>query len=257
MKRILILLLPVFTGIISYSQIQTGYSYSMAIPVGRLAENINLTHSAVFDVLYKFHSAPKLRTGVQFGWGTYAHKKEDQHYVFRDGSTTDVKVNFSSNVFNGHLVAAYDLLSKGGLIPYVTVKTGVSKFYTKIYIPDPNESGNCRPLENKNVFKDATWSAGGGAGARMNANSIFKKSKSNRLWFDFSVNYLTGGNVEYLNVKHLEHEHTDGTGQNAKDFNVRFVNVTTNELHEHHVSKVLNSRINQIDMKVGAVLSFN
>jgi uncharacterized protein YdeI (BOF family) len=253
MQRILFFLLPVFSGITAFAQIQTGYSYSLAIPQGRLAENINLTHSAVLDVSYKFHKNPKLRTGIQLGWGSYAQKKEDQHYEFRDGSSTDVKVTFNSNIFNGHIVTTYDLLSNTSVIPYVSARTGLSKFYTKIYIPDPDDAGSCRPLENKNLFKDATWSAGGGAGARMNANKIFKKSKYDKLWLDFSVNYLTGGNVEYLNVKHLQHP--DATEQDAKDFNVRFVNITTNELHEHYVSKVLSSRISQLDMKLGLVLS--
>jgi hypothetical protein len=188
------------------------------------------------------------------GWGTYAHKKEDQHYEFRDGSTTDVKVTFSSNVFNSHLVTSYDLLSEAPVIPYVAVQAGFSNFYTKIYIPDPHETGSCRPLTNKNVFKDATWSAGGGAGARINASKVFKHLKTNKLWFDFSANYLTGGDVSYLNVKHLQH--MDATEPHAKEYNLRFVNVTTNELHEHQVSQVFNSRISMVALKVGGILSF-
>ncbi len=254
MKPILFFLLPVFSGITAFSQLQTGTSYSFAIPQGQLAKNIDITHSAVLDVLYKFPKSPKLRAGIQLGWGTYAQEKKDQHYEFRDGSSTDVKVTFSSNVFNGHVVASYDLLTNPSVVPYVTARTGLSKFNTKIYIPDPDEVGSCRPLENKNMFKDITWSAGGGAGARMNANKIFKNSKCNKLWFDFSVNYLTGGNVEYLNVKQMQHP-PETTEQNAKEFNVRFVNISTNELHEHHVSKVFNSRISLLDLKLGVFVS--
>jgi uncharacterized protein YdeI (BOF family) len=253
MKRILLLLLPVFSGMISFAQFQIGYSYSFAIPQGQLAENINNTHSAVFDVFYKFHKQSKFRTGIQLGWGTYAKKKEDQHYEFSDGSSTDVKVTFSSNIFNGHVVAAYDLVSQKAVIPYVTARTGLSKFHTKIYIPDPDQTGSCRPLENRNMFKDATWSAGGGVGARMNANKILKKSKTDMFWLDLSANYLTGGNVDYVNVKHLHHPET--TEPHSKAFNVRFVNITTNELHEHHVAKVLHSRINQLEMKLGVVMN--
>ena len=255
MQRILFFLLPVLSGLTAFSQIEAGYRYSLTIPQGKLADNINLTHSVVIDVAYRFHHLQKLRTGIQLGWGTYAQKKEDQHYEFRDGSTTDVEVRFSSNVFNAHAFTSYDLISGKKIIPYVSARGGLSKFYTKIYIPDPDDAGSCRPLENKNVFKDATWSAGGGAGARMNANTIFKMNKCDRLWLDFSVNYLTGGNVEYLNVKNLQHP--DAMEQDAKDFNVRFVNISTNEMHEHHVTRVMNSRINQLDLKLGLVLSLH
>lgn len=257
MQKALFLLLPVLSGLTAFSQLHTGFSYSLAIPQGQMAENINLTHGGVLDVFYKFKKTPNLRTGIQLGGGTYAHTKQDQHYTFRDGSSTDVKVTFSSNVFNGHVVAGYDLSSPGAdIIPYVTAKAGFSKFYSSLYIPDPDHNDGCRPLENKNVFKDATWSAGGGAGLRMNFRKVFTKGQTDIFWFDLSVNYLTGGELDYLNVKNLQH-HEDNTAPDPKGFNVRFVNITTNEMHEHNVSKVLISRINQLDVRLGVVMKLN
>jgi hypothetical protein len=252
MKRALLLVVPVIAGLSAFAQLETGISYDLAIPQKELADNINLTHSVFIDVFYRFRKVPQLRTGIQFGGGTYANKKENQHYVFRDGSSTDVEVSFSSNIVNGHITAAYELLTNTAIIPYVTAKGGYSKFYTKIYIPDPDDAGSCRPLENRNVFKDATWSAGWGAGARMKINRIFRKSSCDRIWVDLSADYLTGGKVDYLNVKNLQHHEDEDP--NAKDYNVRFVNISSRELHEHHVSKVFSSRINQLHMKLGIVL---
>jgi hypothetical protein len=48
-------------------------------------------------------------------------------------------------------------------------------------------------------------------------------------------------------------DHNDNTAPTAdsKGYNVTFVNVTTNEIHQHQVAELLTSRINQIDLKLG------
>jgi hypothetical protein len=158
-------------------------------------------------------------------------------------------VNFTSNIFNYHAITGIDLTTGKPVTPYVSIKGGGSKFYTRVYIPDPNDQDGCKPLENKNVYKDATWSAGMGAGVKISGNAILKKTCSH-WWIDFSTNYLTGGTISYLNVHHLM-EHNDNTTVDEKGYNLTFVNVSTNEIHKHQVAELFTSRIDQLDLKLG------
>jgi hypothetical protein len=223
----------------------------MAIPLKEMGKNINLTHSLVADIRYRLKGeARNFWVGTQLGLGVYAITNQEQLYQFSNGSTTEAKVNFTSNIFNAHVIGGADFNREKNITPYITAKGGLSNFYTRVYIPDPNDQGSCKPLENKNVYKDVTWSAGVGAGLRIAGNEIFKKSHSRNWWVDFSTNYLTGGSVNYLNVKHMM-EHNDNTSFDPKGYNVTFVNLTTNEIHQHEVAEVYTSPINQLDIKLG------
>jgi len=251
MKKFVHFVLMSSMAVSAKAQLESSFSYAMAIPLKEMAHNINLTHSGVADIRYQFKkTAKQFWVGTQFGYGLYAMKTQKQTYQFDNGAVTEANVRFTSNVFNSHLTAGADLLSGKAITPYIIIKGGISKFYTKVYIPDPNEDGSCKPLENKNVYKDAAWSTGMGAGVKIAGNKIFKKVHSDDWWIDLSANYLTGGTLNYLNVKHLV-ENNDNTTPDPKGFDVTFVNVTTNEIHQHQVAEILTSRINQLDIKLG------
>ncbi|HEV8283307.1 MAG TPA: hypothetical protein VGQ09_03300 [Chitinophagaceae bacterium] len=254
MKKNLLFISIVCITICANAQFQAGFNYSMAIPLKEMGKNINLTHSAVVDFRYQFKKTAKnFWLGTQLGAGVYAIKTQRQLYQFSNGSTTEADVRFTSNIINAHLIAGTDLVQSKPITPYVVAKGGLSGFYTGVYIPDPDDQGSCKPLENKNIYKDETWSAGVGAGVKIAGSKIFKKVHSDDWWIDLSANYLTGGTVNYLNVKHLM-EHNDDTNFDPKGFNVSFVNVSTNEVHQHQVAEVYTSRINQLDIKLGILV---
>ncbi|TMI84801.1 MAG: hypothetical protein E6H10_05120 [Bacteroidetes bacterium] len=245
-----------FAGITisSSAQFETNFSYSMAIPLREMGDNINLTHSAVADIRYHFKKSTNwLWIGTEYGIGVYAVKNQKQLYTFSNGSTTEAKVNFTSNVFNAHAIVGADLMPGKPITPYVVAKGGLSNFFTSVYIADPNDPDGCKPLENRNVFKDLTWSAATGAGLKIAMNKIFKKSNSDHWWLDFSANYLFGGTLSYLNVKHLQ-EFDDHTNPDSKGYNVSFVNLQTNQVHQHQVAEIFTSKVNQLDLKLGLLV---
>jgi hypothetical protein len=247
MKKYLLPAIGAFLSISSFAQPQANISYNMAIPMKEMAENINLTHSMVFDLRYKFNQTP-LWLGTQFGIGTYAETTEKQTYTFDNGSTTEADVRFSSDVMNLHMVFGVDLASKGAVIPYVNIKGGYTKFFTSIYIPDPSDGGECKALENKNLYKDGAWSTGAGAGMKILLSKLVKEKFGYNTWIDFSVGYLAGGELNYINSKKLMN---DEPNPNAKPYNVTFVHLSTNELHQHKVAELFTSRINQLDLRLG------
>ena len=254
MKKIVHVLLFAAITISSNAQFETNFSYSMAIPLRDMGENINLTHSAVADIRYHFKKSTNwLWVGTEYGMGVYAVKNQKQLYQFSNGATTEAKVNFTSNVFNAHAIVGADLMPGKPITPYFVAKAGVSNFFTTVYVADPNDPDGCKPLENRNVFKDLTWSAATGAGVKIAMNKIFKKSKSDHWWLDFSTNYLFGGTVSYLNVKHLQ-KVDDNTTPDPKGFNLSFLNIQTNEVHEHQVAEIFSSAVSQLDLKLGILV---
>jgi Outer membrane protein beta-barrel domain len=235
-----------------------GGSYSMAIPFRDMASNINLTHSLSGQFNKRFTHFQQAWVGVQVGVGQYASKTVPQTYYFLN-TTTQTNARFSSNVLNLHASAGLELTNSGNVIPYVTAKAGLSNFYSSLYIEDPNDQDGCRPLENKNLINDAAFSYGGGVGLRINADKIFRE-KSRAWWIDISANYLGGGPISYINTKHL-HDHDNSnpasTGKGVKqDLNVTFINIQSNQTHEHKIAEVYTTRINQLDFRVGVVYRF-
>lgn len=247
MKRALLITFFLLSVVTLFAQFEITGGYSIAIPRGKLNDYINLTHSVALRGIYRLPVNPKVWLGTDLSIGTYAQKTEQQTYQFTNGITTTTNVRFSSNVFNGHMETGYDFISQRKIVPYVTVKAGLSNFYSSIYIEDPHDADGCRPLDNKNVFGDVTFSYGAGAGFRLDGKQFFKSSSHN--WaIDFSVTYLTGGTLDYLNVRHLQ-----DNAASSKEFMVKFVNVTTNEIHEHKVAEVYTSKLKQIDVRLGFV----
>lgn len=246
MKRLLLLSSCLLFVAAVFAQFEITAGYSMSVPGGKMKDYINLTHSISLRGIYRIPVNTKIWVGTDLSIGTYAEKTEKQTYEFTDGSTT-TNVRFSSNVFNGHAVIGYDLLKEGKIVPYITAKAGFSNYYSNIYIENPHDPNGCHALQNKNVFGDATFSYGAGAGVRFDGRKIFN-SKSDNWAIEFSVNYLTGGTLDYLNVRHIQDN--AGTG---KDFMVKFVNVTTQQIHEHKVSEVYTSKLHQSDIRLSFV----
>jgi Outer membrane protein beta-barrel domain len=234
-----------------------GGVYSMAVPLRDMGENINLTHSISGQINKRFNNFQQAWVGVQAGLGVYASKSVPQTYYFSN-TVTRTTARFSSNVLNLHVTSGLDLVNQGNVVPYVAAKAGLSNFYSKLYIEDPNDIDGCRPLENKSLINDIAFSYGGGVGLRINADKLFKE-KSGNWWIDFSANYLSGGPIDYINTKHLQHPDAGATpppaeGKGVKqDLTVKFINIQSNEIHEHKVAEVYTTRINQLDFRLGII----
>jgi hypothetical protein len=255
------ILVAISVSVIAQSKkgLELGGSYSMAVPLKDMASNINLTHSLSGQFNKRFTHFQQAWVGLQIGVGQYASKTIPQTYYFLN-STTRTKARFSSNVLNLHAATGLELTNRGNVIPYITAKAGLSNFYSSLYIEDPNDLDGCKPLENKNLINDATFSYGGGFGVRINADKIFKENNRN-WWIDLSANYLGGGPISYINTKHLQnHDNTTppSTGKGVKkDLNVTFINIQSSETHEHKIAEVYTTRINQLDVRIGIVYRIN
>ena len=74
------------------------------------------------------------------------------------------------------------------------------------------------------------------------------------------MNKIKGGSLDYINTKHLSsHVHTDPNNPAPSDgksepLNIRFLNVSTQTIHEHQVAEVYNSPVQMLDIKIGLLV---
>jgi hypothetical protein len=259
MKFIFTLLLTaIFFSANSQQWKMTG-DYSFAAPQQQMAKNIQPIHSLQAGILYQLPKVKQLSLGIEFGIGTYARKRIDQTFEFSPGVSSVVPVDYSSNAFNANIQARFDLLSsKYFIIPYINVKGGVYNLFSTIYIDDPNDESGCHALEQKNIINDNTmyWSAGGGIqiDPAMFCKNSCAKNKG-KVLFDIGANVIHGGTISYINTKHLVDAQTV-TDNESKPLEVKFINASTQQIHEHTVAQVYTSPLRLVEFRAGIILVF-
>lgn len=254
-KNLLLVFLLVFCfG--AYSQVDMSLGYELQVPTQTMAKHIQPAHGAQMGVYFQpLKKYKQFWAGVEAGIGSYARKTIEQTFTFTDGTTTRTDVRYNSNIAYGKLAIRYDVPLKGRFVPYASVGGGLTNFYTGIYIEDPNDPLGCKALEKDLAFKDYTFIYSYGAGARIN---ISKKGKGDVYWIDLSVFGTRGGDIEYLNVKHLgDHQHEEPADSESKPFNTKFINVNTQDIHEHQLTRVYNSAVNLVNFKLSLFMRFN
>jgi len=193
----------------------------------------------------------QLSAGIELGVGSYASKRIEQTFQFDNNTASVVPVNYSSNTFNINLQTRLNLLNdKNLVIPYITAKGGLYNFFSTIYIDDPSDAGGCHALEQKTIMNDKTlyWSAGGGLQADP---AIFSKSKrKGNVLIDISANTIHGGTMEYINTKHLVDAQTVND-PGGKPLQVKFINASTQAIHEHTVAQVYSSPLRLLEFRAG------
>lgn len=245
-----------FFSVHSQSWKLTGH-YSLGVPQQEMGKNIPPAHSLQAGVLYQLPGQLKqLSVGLELGIGLYASKRIEQTFRF-DNSSSIVPVNYNSNVFNANLQTRLNLLSdKNYVIPYINLKGGLYNFFSNIVVEDPDDPDGCHALERENIINDKTmyWSAGGGLQIDP---AIFSKYKhSGRVLIDISANTIQGGTLNYINTKRLVDAQTvnDPAG---KPLHVRFVNASTQAIHEHTVAQVYTSPLRLLEFRAGVTVMLN
>jgi len=233
-------------------------SYSLGIARQEMGKNIQPAHSLQTGVLYQLPGTLKqLSLGVEFGIGIYAYERIDQTFQFDNNTSTVLPVDYSSNVFNANLQARFNLLSdKNFIIPYINAKGGLYNFYSSVYIGDPEDDGGCHALEQETLMNDKTmyWSAGGGL--QINTGIFSKHKHSSRTMIDISANTIRGGEISYINTKHLMDAPAPATTDpDAKPLNVQFINASTQSIHEHKVAQVYTSPLKMLEFRAGVTFT--
>jgi hypothetical protein len=255
MKNFFTILLLLAAGS-AQAQLELGMHYVGSAPMSTLGENIQPVHSVELFGYGRLKFDRQFYAGGELTFGEYAHVSRMQTFVSpEDGSATITEVDYSSNIHRYHLFAGYDLLNGTLVIPYLTVKAGVSRFNTNIVIEDPEDPHGCHPLEEETALTKAAFTGGAGAGIRLDASSLFKGWSRGRTWIDFSANYLLGSSVDYVNVRYLDPQ-KPGPNLSTREIGVEFIDLHTQHIHEHAIAQVYTSTVNLLDYRIGIVKRF-
>lgn len=231
--------------------------YGLGIPQQQMARNIQAIHSLHAGGLYQLpNQLNRFSVGLELGVGIYAHEKIDQTFTFNTNTSTVVAVNYNSNVINANLQTRYQLVDERShlIVPYVSAKAGLYNFYSNVTIEDPNDPDGCHPLDKKNLINDKTLYWGAGAGFQLDPSVFSKRKRNGPVKIDFSINTIYGGKLDYINTKHLKDEH-DMSQTGGKPLMVRFINVSTQDIHEHKVAQVYTSTLRILEIRAGVVLN--
>lgn len=230
--------------------------YGLGIPQQQMAKNIQAIHNLHIGGLFQLPRHLKnLSVGLELGAGVYAHEKIDQTFNFDASTSTLVAVNYNSNVFNVNLQTRYQLSDEERhmIVPYINARAGSYSFFSNVYVEDPADPGGCHPLEKKNLIRDNTFYWGAGAGFQINPALFSKRKRNGPVMIDLSINTIRGGKLDYINTKHLKEEQ-DMPQTGGKPLMVRFINVSTQDIHQHKVAQVFNSSLRILEIRGGLIL---
>jgi hypothetical protein len=241
-------------GFSSSAQLNISVGYSLGLPGQEMAKNINELHSLATEVTYRLPGKlSRIQAGLDLGWGSYANESREQTFDFGNGTVTETMVNYSSNVAQARLMARVFLLENKNVLPYVSGKAGYSAFYSNVYIEDPHDPNGCRALDQDNIIRDGTISGAYGGGFLVDFALFSRKKSGGNHYIDFSVNKSSGGKIDYINTKKLVDANNPPAGSDGKPLNVRFINASTQQIHEHQVAQVYTTPLRMLEFKISAV----
>ncbi|MBM3415411.1 MAG: hypothetical protein FJY20_02985 [Bacteroidetes bacterium] len=237
-----------------FGQSYMNIGYSLSAPQQKMDEYINPLHSLTAGIQFQIPKVKRLQLGAEASWGTYASTSKEQTFTFRNGSTTRTQVNYSSNVLQGGITARVLLLKDKAVAPYISGKAGYASFYSTIFIEDPHDWDGCRPLDQKTLIKDGTIMGGYGGGLQIDWSVFNPKSDKRRGFIDLSVQNIRGNSINYINTKKLiDASAPPPPGEDGKAVSVKFINATTNEIHEHQVAEVYTTPLRMLEFKLSWV----
>jgi len=256
MKPFYLLIALIAITFSSFAQINGGISYSLALPLQEMKQNIRPVHGLNIVFMSGIDKKSKLSWGIESSFGQYAGFTKDQDIRFPDGTGINTKVTYTSNVLTAGVLTRYHFFKEAKVNPYLSGKLGYANFFSKVFVADPEHDDDCKPLDKKTPIKDHSWYAAYSGGMQIDISS---KKKPKNVWLDISISNLHGTKLDYINIKdiknHVQNDPSNPAPISDKTvpLSIRFVNVSTQTIHEHQLAEVYTSPLRLLEFKVGAI----
>lgn len=264
-KVFLLIVLAYFLSSKCFAQnrfsLHTGYvGY---FPQETMRNTLKSSHGLGVGLQYNLCKHP-ISFGVDFGITTYGSKSKPIVFQFDSLSPiTHTDIRISNSMFTIIPNAKVRIYDKKGFTVYAGIGLGATIYSTDMYIEDPEEGG-CKPLDNKLLHNDATITARVLSGVQIDVSKVFKRAESGKFLFDINIQYLKGGNVEYVGKlyddfadAHYNHNTTYNTENGIiRSYDAQFINTENNIVHEHPVGELYKNNLNAIGLSIGIVFNF-
>lgn len=261
MKRTISIIM-LFLGCISFAQQRTqlGLYVPVQIPdkhvMPFMSTNGGIGLSVGFSPLYGSPFYLELKAG----WGSYSAKTLSQTYEFSDGTLTTTNVSYTSSMHHYLIGSKFMLNRDHHLIRiFATPGIGIVNMRSKVVVADPMDEDQCQPLERKITQRDAGIAYSGEIGMELNMSRMFNyASEDTPHKLVLSASFLgSGRHFEYVNIRYMENEvHDMNTHPAPEDLNARFINVSTNNVHEHKVAEVYHTPLRMWGFNIGYTINF-
>ena len=258
LSAIIILLLST----VSYAQqrAQIGLYVPVQLPNKQVMPNMSTNGGIGISAGYSpFYGSP-FYLELKSGWGSYSMTTLPQTYEFSDGTQTNTTVSYTSSMHHYMIGSKFMLNRDHRLIRiFATPGIGFVNMRSKVVVADPTDVDQCRPLERKITQHDAGIAYSGEIGMELNMSRIFNyASEDTPHKLILSATYLgSRRHFEYVNIRYMENEvHDMNSHPDPQDLNARFINVSTNNVHEHKVAEVYHTPISMWGFNIGYTINF-
>jgi hypothetical protein len=183
---------------------------------------------------------------VDVSGSLYDYKEMTQELPGPNGHVTHQPVDYTSMVSLFTSGVGWAPLKDKHVSPYLAVKGGYIKHRTVMNFYDADDPDGCRPEDRKNILRDFTAVAVASSGIKI---QMAPKTCISRL--DIGMNYITGGESQYLRMRKSEAP----AAPSAEPYLVKFEHIPTGEVHAHPLGDVYTTKTRQLQFYVKAVMS--
>ncbi|MFN2383120.1 MAG: hypothetical protein ABR559_02525 [Gemmatimonadota bacterium] len=206
---VMLLLLLLAVPAVAPAQHQVSVGLDIAVPQKDFAENTDTGYGVAASYLYALHPSRALSIGVT---GAFLSYGSTQRRVGLSSSIPDIRVDVETSNNNGYVQAVLAIKAPTKIVqPYVQANGGYGWFYTTTSLKNPLNNETVLTSTNQS---DGTWVWGGGGGIQVRvyeakpegeslsayerADAPVRRREPLRVYADLGVQYLRGGEVEYL-----------------------------------------------------------
>ncbi|MCB0746803.1 MAG: hypothetical protein KDC90_05005 [Ignavibacteriae bacterium] len=200
-----------------FGQFNAGASGIILFPQGEFKQNIGENGYGIsFNGSYKFKGTP-FSLGLNTGWARYGSETRTETLIW----PVRVDVTTGNDIYFAQLFSRIEL-DAGFIKPYGEILFGFNYLNTNTEISDVDVFG-FDDIASDTQFDDINLSYGFAAGAMI---KIYDYKGGNdyldKLFFDFRMSYMQGGNAEYLKegdlIKGANNEILFNKSQSAIDY---------------------------------------
>lgn len=228
-----------------------GLGYQLSLPQSEMKNGWNAGHGIQLSYFRHFEKAKWLSVGGNFGIGGYAMETQPQEYMFRDGTITNTDVILSSSLGSAALSTRMTAFTSKTVMPFVELQSGYFWMYSSLYIEDPSDPFGCKALESKTLVNSGTFFGSVGGGVQI---LLGKANYRGRHLLEMGARSVFGNNLEYANMNRIYNDHEVTSeplpAKGEKPLMVTFINVSTNEQHEHSVAELYNHPLRALQFNV-------